>query len=60
MGEYSPRIAAGFPWEIGHWAVFNFAIWFAVIAGLTLLAVALGALLREVRYGSRETPFRPA
>ena len=40
--------------------MFNFAIWFAVIAGLTLLAVALGALLREVRYGSRETPFRPA
>jgi hypothetical protein len=32
-----------------HTAMMNFAIWFEVVAGLALLAVALGALLAEVR-----------
>ena len=36
-----------------HTAMMNFAIWFEVVAGLTLLAVALGALIAEVRNGPR-------
>ena len=43
-----------------HTPMMNFAIWFEVIAGVTLLAVALGALMREVRYRSRETQFGSA
>jgi hypothetical protein len=43
-----------------HTAMMNFAIWFEVIAGVALVAVASGALMREVRSRSRETPFRPA
>ena len=37
-----------------HATVTNFAIRFELIAGVTLLGVALGALMREVRYLSRE------
>lgn len=43
-----------------HTMAMNFAIWFEVIAGVTLLAVALGVLMREIRCRSREIPFRPA
>ncbi|HEX2860399.1 MAG TPA: hypothetical protein VHN79_02120 [Lacunisphaera sp.] len=32
-----------------HTAMMNFAIWFEVVAGLALCAVALGALIVEVR-----------
>jgi hypothetical protein len=32
-----------------HTAMMNFAIWFEVIAGLALVAVALGALVGEIR-----------
>ena len=32
-----------------HTAMMNFSIWFEVVTGLTLLAVALGALVIEVR-----------
>ena len=35
-----------------HTAMMNFAIWFEVVAGLMLFAVALGALVSEVRGGS--------
>ena len=43
-----------------HAAVSNFALWFEVIAGVALLAVAFGVWLRDVRCRSRETPFRSA
>jgi hypothetical protein len=43
-----------------HTAMMNFAIWFEVVAGVTLLAVALGALMSEVRSRSGETRFRAA
>jgi hypothetical protein len=32
-----------------HTAMMNFAIWFEVVAGLVLFAVAVGALASEVR-----------
>jgi hypothetical protein len=43
-----------------HTAVMNFAIWFEVVAGAMLVAVALGTLVLEARHRSRETPFRSA
>lgn len=36
-----------------HTAMMNFAIWFEVIAGATLLAVALGVLVFEIRRPAR-------
>jgi hypothetical protein len=53
MGRYSPAPMAR------HTVTINFAIGFEVIAGVTPLAVVLGALMREARYRSRETPLRP-
>ena len=35
-----------------HTAMMNFAIWFEVVAGLALFAVALGALVAEARSSS--------
>lgn len=37
-----------------HTAMMNFAIWFEVVAGLALLAVAFGVLIREIRQSSRD------
>lgn len=39
-----------------HTAMMNFSIWFEVVAGATLLAVALGALVSEVRRAARSVP----
>jgi hypothetical protein len=38
---------------VRHTAMMNFAIWFEVVAGFTLFAVALGALVMEVRQRPR-------
>ncbi len=38
---------------VRHTAMMNFAVWFEVVAGVALLAVALGALVSEVRNRSR-------
>jgi hypothetical protein len=42
-----------------HTAMMNFAIWFEVVAGATLAAVALGSLVREVRNWRNASPLRP-
>jgi LPXTG-motif cell wall-anchored protein len=39
-----------------HTAMMNFAIWFEVMAGATLVAVALGALVLELRRHGRLRP----
>lgn len=36
-----------------HTAMMNFAIWFEVVAGLALFAVAFGALVSEIRHRPR-------